>query len=87
MPRMGFEPTITVFEGTKTVHALDCAATVISQAVTLFFYLGPVRLQYSSSSRTLAFDACISSYSVDCNCLNSEMQTNLFFLLHSQGRS
>jgi hypothetical protein len=29
MPRMGFEPTIPVFERAKTVHALDHAATVI----------------------------------------------------------
>jgi hypothetical protein len=29
MPRMGFEPTITVFELAKTVHALDRAAAVI----------------------------------------------------------
>jgi hypothetical protein len=28
MPQVGFEPTIPVFEGTKTVHALDGAATV-----------------------------------------------------------
>jgi hypothetical protein len=28
MPRMGFETTIPVFERTKTVHALDGAATV-----------------------------------------------------------
>jgi hypothetical protein len=29
MPRVGFEPTIPVFERAKTVHALDGAATVI----------------------------------------------------------
>jgi hypothetical protein len=29
MPRVRFEPTILVFERAKTVHALDCAATVI----------------------------------------------------------
>jgi hypothetical protein len=29
MPRVGFEPTIPVFERAKTVHALDSAATVI----------------------------------------------------------
>jgi hypothetical protein len=28
MPRMGFEPTISVFELAKTIHALDRAATV-----------------------------------------------------------
>jgi hypothetical protein len=29
MPSVGFELTIPAFEGAKTVHALDCAATVI----------------------------------------------------------
>jgi hypothetical protein len=29
MPRVGFEPTIPVFEWAKAVHALDRAATVI----------------------------------------------------------
>jgi hypothetical protein len=29
MPRVGYEPTIPEFERMKTVHALDCAATVI----------------------------------------------------------
>jgi hypothetical protein len=30
MPRVGFEPTIPVFERAKTVHSLDRAATVIA---------------------------------------------------------
>jgi hypothetical protein len=29
MPRVGFEPTIPVFERAKTVHALECLATEI----------------------------------------------------------
>jgi hypothetical protein len=29
MTQVGFESTIPVFERTKTVHTLDCAATVI----------------------------------------------------------
>jgi hypothetical protein len=29
MPRVGFEPTIPVFERAKTIHVLDRAATVI----------------------------------------------------------
>jgi hypothetical protein len=29
MPQVGFEPTTPVFERAKTIHALDCAATVI----------------------------------------------------------
>jgi hypothetical protein len=34
MPQMGFEPTITFFEGANTVHALDRAATVIDMRYT-----------------------------------------------------
>jgi hypothetical protein len=34
MPRVGFEPTIPVFERAKTVHALDGAATVIGEGIT-----------------------------------------------------
>jgi hypothetical protein len=29
MPLVGFEPTTRVFERATTIHALDCAATVI----------------------------------------------------------
>jgi hypothetical protein len=32
MPRLGFEPTIPVFERAKAVHALDRAATMIGCA-------------------------------------------------------
>jgi hypothetical protein len=30
MPRVGFEPTILVFERAETINALDCAAILIS---------------------------------------------------------
>jgi hypothetical protein len=33
MSRVGFESTIPVFERAKTVHASDCAATMISKFV------------------------------------------------------
>jgi hypothetical protein len=33
MIRVGFEPTIPVFRPEKTVHALDCAATVIGNYI------------------------------------------------------
>jgi hypothetical protein len=37
MLRVAFEPTTSVFERAKTVHALDCAATVIGkQAKSLY---------------------------------------------------
>jgi hypothetical protein len=35
MPRVGFEPTAPVFERVKTVHALERAATVIGDEITL----------------------------------------------------
>jgi hypothetical protein len=34
MPRVGFEPTISVFEGAKTVHASDFAVTVIVKSIS-----------------------------------------------------
>jgi hypothetical protein len=36
MTRVEFEPTITVFERAKTVHALDRAATVIGFSKVLY---------------------------------------------------
>jgi hypothetical protein len=42
---VGFEPTIQVFEWEKTVHAVDCAATVIglhgitAQAIVRFIVM------------------------------------------------
>jgi hypothetical protein len=42
MPRVGFENTIPVFERTKTVHALDCAASVIGEASNTFLNFFPV---------------------------------------------
>jgi hypothetical protein len=38
MPRVGFEPTSTVFDGTKTVHDLDRVATVIGCTLPLRNY-------------------------------------------------
>jgi hypothetical protein len=34
MLRVGFEPTISVFEWAKTIHALDRAANVIGSFIT-----------------------------------------------------
>jgi hypothetical protein len=36
---VGFEPTITVFERAKTVHALDCAATVIGNIIMMMMII------------------------------------------------
>jgi hypothetical protein len=38
MPRVGFESTIPAFERAKTVHALDRAATVIGQTLSILCY-------------------------------------------------
>jgi hypothetical protein len=35
MPRVGFEPTIVVFRQGKTIHALDCADTVVCKYLRL----------------------------------------------------
>jgi hypothetical protein len=39
MPRLGFEPTIQMFERAKSFYALDCAATVIGTELYKLFYL------------------------------------------------
>jgi hypothetical protein len=38
---VGFEPTIPAFEGAKTVHALDRAATVIDKSYVMKYYYFP----------------------------------------------
>jgi hypothetical protein len=54
MPQVGFEPTIPVFERTKTVHVLDRTAT--STGTTLPYYLQPIGyVQYVSG---VAFTLC-----------------------------
>jgi hypothetical protein len=47
-PRVGFEPTIPAFKRAKTVHALDCAATVIVKDNVLLsrFCLWTLRERY-----------------------------------------
>jgi hypothetical protein len=39
MPRVGFEPTIPVFERAKTVHALDRATTVLCIRLLCITYI------------------------------------------------
>jgi hypothetical protein len=46
MPRVGFEPTIPVFEGAKMVHALDRAATVLGFQMGLH---GPIMKYFTSN--------------------------------------
>jgi hypothetical protein len=42
MPTVGFEPTISVFERVKTIHALDRAANVIDSPNDVM-YINSVR--------------------------------------------
>jgi hypothetical protein len=52
MPQVEFEPTIPVFERTKTVHALDRGAAVIG---CLFNYFVQImhKLSYNTVSKIL----------------------------------
>jgi hypothetical protein len=47
MLQVGFEPMIPAFEGTKTIHALDCATTVIGRKLHMLkeFWLKNPRLK------------------------------------------
>jgi hypothetical protein len=47
MTRLGFEPTITVFERAKTVRALDHAATVIGRNLVYSPSIALVELRMS----------------------------------------
>jgi hypothetical protein len=62
MPRVGFEATITVFERAKTVHALDRAATVISQKVKVLsrVYLHVATINVDSPDLTRKFIGTIA---------------------------
>jgi hypothetical protein len=44
MPQVGFEPTISVCERAKTIHALDRAATVIGKNLSLEQGVGSIGL-------------------------------------------
>jgi hypothetical protein len=52
MPRVGFESTIPVFERTKTIHALDCAATVIGKESS-YLTENALRLHYKINRLTV----------------------------------
>jgi hypothetical protein len=54
MPRVEFEPTIPVFERAKTVHALDCAATVIGSLVPFWINNNPIIVHDKLSDILLA---------------------------------
>jgi hypothetical protein len=48
MPWVGFEPTIPAFERAKTIHALDCATTVIGHYLWVSLRNFAVQKQYAS---------------------------------------
>jgi hypothetical protein len=50
---VGFEPMISVFERTKTVHALDHAATVIGTAYFTFLNLWIAKVKVKLSCAEL----------------------------------
>jgi hypothetical protein len=50
MAWMGFEPTIPAFERAKTVHALDCPATVIGHKVIYYLTENTLCLIYKDQS-------------------------------------
>jgi hypothetical protein len=59
MPRMGFEPTIPVFERAKTVHVLDRAATVIDKEATSYIKYAP-KTRLNNDNRLQILDANLS---------------------------
>jgi hypothetical protein len=48
MPKVGFEPTIPASEQAKTVHALDCAATVTG---ICYKYSSKLHMKYCNGTR------------------------------------
>jgi hypothetical protein len=64
MSRVGFEPTIPVFERAKTVHSIDSAATVIY----LLHLLIHITLPFMSKSPMCSHHFTHSDYSFVCLC-------------------
>jgi hypothetical protein len=61
MPRVGFEPTIPVFEGAKTVYALDRATTLIGSGSISYvkFGLGNTENLFSHISHKFDIFQCL----------------------------
>jgi hypothetical protein len=55
MPSVEFEPTITSFERAKTVHALDCGATVILEGESELLNTPPPNSPIISQNSEYAF--------------------------------
>jgi hypothetical protein len=64
MPRVGFEPTIPVFERAKTVNALDRAATVIGCDVagTIQNKEGSWLIQYRTRRTATSFSQIVDGH-------------------------
>jgi hypothetical protein len=71
MPRVGFEPTIPVFEQSKTVRALECAAIGNGSVLTCVAELWEIKLYskcdgaypYVSDCVTDAYDRIYNNFS------------------------
>jgi hypothetical protein len=72
MPRIGLEPTITVFELAKAVYALNRAATVIDYIVSM-----PVL--FIVISQHLRADACITARKIQMRMQISRLIDQLLF--------
>jgi hypothetical protein len=59
---MGFEPTIPTLERAKTVHDLDCGATVIGIILSLHAIFQPdgvLNIQVEKDGSATAFLSCV----------------------------
>jgi hypothetical protein len=82
MSRVVFEPTTTVFERAKTVHALDRAATVIGKQGTLKIQIIAVtRLTVFGRQPTEAVERAMMLVASECRYINLKtVQTVIIFL-------
>jgi cobalamin biosynthesis protein CobD/CbiB len=70
MPQVGFEPTISVFERKKTVHALDRAATVIGTSAILLVVIPLVTVPLRSQQKVVLqnlIEVVIAEYTFNYN--------------------
>jgi hypothetical protein len=57
MPRVGFEPTISVFEQAKTFHASDKAATVIGRCKTVADEVTALQTSHCAGSEPIFYSS------------------------------
>jgi hypothetical protein len=80
MAQVGFEPTIPVFEGEKTVHALDCAAAVIGSIVDYNLYFSRRRLMDLLIYRVHSSPSFLLHNSVTVWCTHGSLAWDMQFL-------